>query len=163
METIIQILARELDRPEQHIENIITLLDEGNTVPFIARYRKELHGSMDDQLLRELADRLQYLRNLQDRRDEVKQAIEMCTIYRDILSSTMDGFSSVISNNANDTMKVLTSLTLVLSIPTLIASIWGMNVAVPFEQNAWGFWVLLGASLVASIISIIILSRRKML
>ncbi len=45
METIIQILARELDRPEQHIENIITLLDEGNTVPFIARYRKELHGA----------------------------------------------------------------------------------------------------------------------
>ena len=94
---------------------------------------------------------------------ENKQAIEMCTIYRDILSSTMDGFSSVISNNANDIMKVLTSLTLVLSIPTLIASIWGMNVAVPFEHNAWGFWVLLGASLVASIISIIILSRRKML
>ena len=94
---------------------------------------------------------------------ENKQAIEMCTIYRDILSSTMDGFSSVISNNANDTMKVLTSLTLVLSIPTLIASIWGMNVAVPFEHNAWGFWALLGVSLVASIISIIILSRRKML
>ena len=76
METIIQILARELERPEQHIENIITLLDEGNTVPFIARYRKELHGAMDDQAIRTLADRLQYLRNLQTRRDEVKQSIE---------------------------------------------------------------------------------------
>ena len=76
METIIQILARELDRPERHVENIIALLDEGNTVPFIARYRKELHGAMDDQLIRQLADRLQYLRNLQDRRDEVKQSIE---------------------------------------------------------------------------------------
>ena len=52
METIIQILSRELDRPAQHVENIITLLDEGNTVPFIARYRKELHGAMDDQLIR---------------------------------------------------------------------------------------------------------------
>ena len=76
METIIQILARELDKPQQHIENVVTLLDEGNTVPFIARYRKELHGAMDDQLIRQLADRLQYLRNLQDRRDEVKNSIE---------------------------------------------------------------------------------------
>ena len=76
METIIQILARELNRSEQHIENIITLLDEGNTVPFIARYRKEMHGAMDDQDIRTLADRLQYLRNLQTRRDEVKQSIE---------------------------------------------------------------------------------------
>ena len=76
MEEIIQILARELDRPAQHVQNIIALLDEGNTVPFIARYRKELHGSMDDQLIRQLADRLQYLRSLQDRRDEVKQSIE---------------------------------------------------------------------------------------
>ena len=58
MEEIIQILARELDRPAQHVQNIIALLDEGNTVPFIARYRKELHGSMDDQLIRQLADRL---------------------------------------------------------------------------------------------------------
>ena len=64
-ETIIQILARELERPEQHVRNIIALLDEGNTVPFIARYRKELHGGMDDQLIRQLAERLQYLRNLQ--------------------------------------------------------------------------------------------------
>ena len=76
METMIQILARELDRPEKHIENIINLLDEGNTVPFIARYRKEMHGAMDDQAIRTLADRLQYLRNLQTRRDEVKQSIE---------------------------------------------------------------------------------------
>ena len=76
METIIQILARELDRPAQHIENVIALLDEGNTVPFIARYRKEMHGAMDDQAVRQLADRLQYLRNLQARRDEVKQSIE---------------------------------------------------------------------------------------
>ncbi len=76
METIVEILARELDRPAKHVENIIKLLDEGNTVPFIARYRKELHGAMDDQTIRALADRLQYLRSLQDRRDEVKNAIE---------------------------------------------------------------------------------------
>ena len=76
MESIIEILARELDCWGQYVENIIKLLDEGNTVPFIARYRKELHGGMDDQRIRTLADRLAYLRNLQARREEVKGAIE---------------------------------------------------------------------------------------
>ena len=76
METIIQIIARELDKSEQHIENVVTLLDEGNTIPFIARYRKELHGSMDDTALRALEERLQYLRNLEKRREEVKSSIE---------------------------------------------------------------------------------------
>ncbi|MDD6161010.1 MAG: Tex family protein, partial [Oscillospiraceae bacterium] len=90
MESIIQILSRELDRPEKHVENIITLLDEGNTVPFIARYRKELHGAMDDQAIRTLADRLQYLRNLQARRDEVKQAIENQGKLTDELSAAID-------------------------------------------------------------------------
>lgn len=94
---------------------------------------------------------------------ENKQAIEMCAIQRDILGSTMNAFSSVISNNLNDSMKILTSLTLVLSIPTLIASIWGMNVAVPFASAPWGFWALLGLSALLSTVSIIILSRHKML
>ena len=76
METILQILARELGKSEEHIQNVITLIDEGNTIPFIARYRKELHGAMDDTALRTLADRLQYLRNLDQRRQEVCSAIE---------------------------------------------------------------------------------------
>ncbi len=76
METIVQILARELDKQEVHVQNVVNLLDEGSTVPFIARYRKEAHGTMDDQTIRNLADRLQYLRNLQTRRDEVKNSIE---------------------------------------------------------------------------------------
>ena len=76
MEQIISILSKELNKPEQYIRNVIQLLDEGNTIPFIARYRKELHGSMDDTALRTLEDRLQYLRNLDQRRQEVKNAIE---------------------------------------------------------------------------------------
>ena len=75
METIVQILARELSREVKHIENVIALLDEGNTVPFIARYRKELHGSMDDTALRTLEERLAYLRNLAERRETVKASI----------------------------------------------------------------------------------------
>lgn len=76
MQTIIELLAAELEKKEEHVQNVVTLLDEGNTVPFIARYRKELHGSMDDQTIRTLADRLQYLRNLEQRKKEVKASIE---------------------------------------------------------------------------------------
>ena len=75
MESINQILARELNRDQSHIDNVIQLLDEGNTIPFIARYRKELHGAMDDTALRTLAERLEYLRSLQERRETVKKSI----------------------------------------------------------------------------------------
>ena len=76
MRTIPQILAEELGQKLEYIENVIALMDEGNTIPFIARYRKEMHGAMDDTVLRTLETRLQYLRNLQQRREEVKSAIE---------------------------------------------------------------------------------------
>ena len=72
---ILKTLAAELGRSEEHVINVVNLIDEGATIPFIARYRKELHGSMDDQLLRELSDRLQYLRNLEKRREEVITSI----------------------------------------------------------------------------------------
>ena len=76
MQTIAEILAQELGQKLEYVENVVHLIDEGNTIPFIARYRKEMHGAMDDTTLRALETRLTYLRNLQDRRDEVKKAIE---------------------------------------------------------------------------------------
>ena len=76
MPAIAELLARELDKPLRHVENVIALLDEGNTIPFIARYRKELHDAMDDTTLRKLEDRLRYLRNLAKRREEVLAAID---------------------------------------------------------------------------------------
>ena len=76
MPAIAELLARELDKPLRHVENVIALLDEDNTIPFIARYRKELHGAMDDTALRKLEDRLRYLRNLAKRREEVLAAID---------------------------------------------------------------------------------------
>ncbi len=75
MESIDQILAREFHKNETHVRNVVELIDAGNTIPFIARYRKEMHGAMDDTVLRDLADRLSYLRNLAERREEVKKAI----------------------------------------------------------------------------------------
>ena len=76
MATIAELLSQELGQKVEYIENVIALIDEGNTIPFIARYRKEMHGAMDDTLLRTLETRLQYLRNLQARREEVKSSIE---------------------------------------------------------------------------------------
>ena len=70
------LLAAEFGQKQNHVENVINLLDEGNTVPFIARYRKEMHGTMDDQLIRSIADRLTYLRNLDKRKEEVLHSIE---------------------------------------------------------------------------------------
>ncbi|MBR2934089.1 MAG: RNA-binding transcriptional accessory protein [Oscillospiraceae bacterium] len=90
MELLIQALAKELGRPEVHIKNVIDLIDEGATIPFIARYRKELHGSMDDQLLRTLADRLQYLRNLAQRKEEVKNSIAGQDKLTDELAAAID-------------------------------------------------------------------------
>ena len=76
MRSIPEILAEELGQKLEYVENVVTLIDEGNTIPFIARYRKEMHGAMDDTALRNLETRLTYLRNLQARREEVKKSIE---------------------------------------------------------------------------------------
>ncbi len=91
METINQILARELGREQTHIDNVIKLLDEGNTIPFIARYRKELHGAMDDTALRMLAERLEYLRSLAERRETVKNSIAEQGKMTEELAAAIDG------------------------------------------------------------------------
>ena len=73
---ILQRVTEEFKLNPTHAKNVVELLDEGNTIPFIARYRKEMTGHIDDQLLREFADRLTYLRNLEKRKEDVKAAIE---------------------------------------------------------------------------------------
>lgn len=73
---IVEQLSAEFKLKKEYSQNIINLLDEGCTIPFIARYRKEMHGSCDDQVLREFADRLTYLRNLQKRKEEVENSIK---------------------------------------------------------------------------------------
>ena len=95
MQSIAQILASELGQPVQYVENVIALLDEGSTIPFIARYRKEQHGSMDDTTLRKLEDRLQYLRNLDKRRQEVKSAIDGQGKLTDALAAAIDSAATL--------------------------------------------------------------------
>ena len=94
---------------------------------------------------------------------ENKQAIEMCTIYRDILSGTMDAFASVISNNLNIVMKILTLITIIMTIPTIVASLWGMNVpGLPFHNNPFGFWIVLGIAVALSGVTAYIMRKKKM-
>ncbi len=80
---------------------------------------------------------------LEDAIIENRQAIEMAQIYRDILNGTMDAYASIISNNLNGVMKFLTSITIVLAIPTMISSFWGMNVNLPFQNSPMGFAIMI--------------------
>lgn len=100
---------------------------------------------------------------LEDAIIENRQAIEMSKTYSDILTSTMDAYSSIISNNLNGVMKFLTSLTILISVPTLIASIWGMNVELPFEASEHGFAILVGISVAVAMIAFIWLKKKDMI
>ena len=95
MQSITEILARELGQKPEYVENVVRLMDEGNTIPFIARYRKEQHGSMDDTTLRNLETRLHYLRGLQERREEVKRSIENQGKLTEELSSAIDNAATL--------------------------------------------------------------------
>ncbi len=83
---------------------------------------------------------------------DTSQALEMANIYTNILSSTLDAFASIISNNLNNVMKRLTSITIILSLPALVASIYGMNVDIPYSHTAHAFYIPVILSLAASII-----------
>ena len=100
---------------------------------------------------------------LEDSIIENKQAIEMARIYREILTGTMDAYASIISNNLNGVMKYLTSITIILAIPTMIASYWGMNVGVPMQNNPFGFVMIVLFSLLIGIIASIWLKKKGML
>ena len=100
---------------------------------------------------------------LEDAIIENRQAIEMSQIYSNILGTTMEACSSIISNNLNGVMKILTSITIIIAIPTLIASFWGMNVPVPFEGNRFGFLAMIIISLLLGIVATIWLKKKNML
>lgn len=100
---------------------------------------------------------------LEDAIIENKQAIEMANIYRDILTGTMDAYASIISNNLNGVMKYLTSITIILAIPTMIASYWGMNVGLPLQNSPIGFVLIIVISILIGIITTLWLKKKGML
>lgn len=100
---------------------------------------------------------------LEDSIIENKQAIEMAKIYSDILNGTMDAYASIISNNLNGVMKYLTSITIILAIPTMVASYWGMNVPVPLQNNPFGFIAIILFSIIVAIVATLWLNKKHML
>ena len=100
---------------------------------------------------------------LEDSIIENRQAIEMAQIYNNILNGTMDAYASIISNNLNGVMKFLTSITIVLAIPTMISSFWGMNVKLPFEHSNLGFIIMVAIAVVLTLVVTWWLKRKDML
>lgn len=90
-----QVLSQQFNIKEEYASNIISLLDDGNTIPFIARYRKEMHGSMNDQLIREFSEKLEYFRNLDKRREEIRALIDSQEKLTDEISATLDKASTL--------------------------------------------------------------------
>jgi magnesium transporter len=117
-----------------------------------------------------LINRIRNLKNLKEEIDpelmedveiEIKQAQEMTNVYSDILSGMMDAYASVISNNLNIIMKQLTSISIILMIPTLVASLYGMNVPNVFQNSSIGFWLIMVISFLISLTVVILFKRKK--
>lgn len=174
---------KQIDKASQRIQNelhkstrnkeLIQMLDLENSLLY---FSTSLAGNdaVITKILNSKGRLGEIIRIYEDDRDlledvsiETKQAIEMTSIYRNIISTTSETFASVISNNLNAVMKVLTSVTLIISIPTLIASIWGMNTWVPFQTGSVlekaGFFIVVGISLALTIVATIILRKKKLL
>ncbi|HOM80093.1 MAG TPA: magnesium transporter CorA family protein [Candidatus Cloacimonas acidaminovorans] len=121
-----------------------------------------------NEIILERLQRTRWLLNDPDAEDmiedviiENKQAIEMANIYSSILSGMMDAFASIISNNLNVVMKFLTSITIIISVPTLIVSIYGMNVPLPFQDSNMAFAVIMGIAVLISLILVLIFIHKK--
>jgi len=143
-------------------EQLLKLLDiEKSLVFFITSLRS--NEFMMERLKRSDISKTNDIDNelLDDIIVDNKQALEMASIYSNILSGMMDAFASVISNNLNIVMKLLTSITIILMLPTLVASIYGMNVKLPFQDSPHAFLITIGISGSLSIIGVLIFMKRK--
>lgn len=152
-------------RLKKYLENeeLMLLLELEKSLVYFTTSLKSNEAVLDKmmrmQLVKKYPDDLDLL---DDVIIDTKQAIEMANIYSSILSGTRDAFSTVMSNNLNNVMKKLTSITVVLAIPTIISGLWGMNVAVPFSDNSQGFLLVLIISVIISVVITYLLSKNKM-
>ncbi|MBQ2700286.1 MAG: magnesium transporter CorA family protein [Clostridia bacterium] len=164
---------KQIDKASMHVQDLLEKSSRNQELLQMMKLEKSLvffsTSLKGNEMVMEKLLRLEVIQKYPEDADlledviiENKQAIEMCNIYRDIMSGTMDAFASIISNNLNITMKVLTSLTVVMSIPTIFASLWGMNVKVPFANSPAGFWIVLGISVAAALGAFFLLYKKKM-
>lgn len=161
-------LNRETNKVEKHLhralrnEELIQLMFYEKSLVFFTTSLRA------NALMLEKFHSQECLRMTPDERDlledlivENRQAIEMANIYSNILSDMMDAFASVISNNLNVVMKLLTTVTLVLMIPNLVASFYGMNVELPFQHTPQAFLMVIGISLFTAAICIVVFWRKE--
>ena len=168
--TYLKYINRETDKAEHRLQKtmknkeLIKLLELENSLVYFTTSLKSNEIVME-KLLRTKCIKM-YEEDeeiLEDAIVENRQAIEMGTIYRDILNGTMDAYASVISNNLNMVMKFLASVTIVLSIPTIVSGMWGMNVkGLPFADNPFGFWIVLGITGLIAFTSWFLLKKKDM-
>jgi len=143
-------------------EQLIKLLNVEKSLVFFTTSLKSNELMMERLLKTEL---LKLTIDDKDKLEDViidnKQAIEMANIYSNILSGMMDAFASVISNNLNVVMKILTLITVILMIPTLTASIYGMNIELPFQHLPHAFFIVTGISIILSLISVLVFIKNR--
>ncbi|HPM04553.1 MAG TPA: magnesium transporter CorA family protein [Candidatus Cloacimonas sp.] len=163
---------KEINRRTTQIENELHQSMRNKELIRLLRMEKSLvffnTSLKSNEIILERLQRSRWLHNdpeAEDMIDDViienKQAIEMANIYSSILSGMMDAFASIISNNLNVVMKFLTSITIILALPTLIASIYGMNVHLPFQENSYAFAIVMGISVMLSIGLVLVFIRKK--
>ena len=161
-------IQSEMEKTMRNSE-IIQLLDLQNSLVYFStslNSNERVHEKLFK--VEGVATREEYLDLYEDVIIEGKQAIETCNIYKNILSVTMDAYGSVISNNANDTMKKLTIITILLAVPTMIAGFWGMNMPVPgqdgyaFYQTGWFWLVVFSAIALTAVIGIFFIRSNQL-
>lgn len=163
---------KEINRRTTQIENELHQSMRNKELIRLLRMEKSLvffnTSLKSNEIILERLQRSRWLHNdpeAEDMIDDViienKQAIEMANIYSSILSGMMDAFASIISNNLNVVMKFLTSITIILALPTLIASIYGMNVHLPFQEKSYAFAIVMGVSVMLSILLVLVFIRKK--
>ncbi|MHB8964002.1 MAG: magnesium transporter CorA family protein [Saccharofermentanales bacterium] len=160
-------IDRDTERLESSMKRRVTnkeifqLMDNQRSLTGISTSLKRL-----EHLLERMKEHEDYFESdelLKDTEIAVKQASEMAVIFDADLDSLMDAFGSVLSNNVNQIMKILTALTLIIAIPTMIAGIFGMNVRLPLAERTEAFWLIIGVSAIASAITGVIFYFKKML
>ncbi len=163
---------KEINRRTSRIENELHQSMRNKELIRLLRLEKSLvyfnTSLKTNEIILERMQRSRWLQNDPDAEDliddviiENKQAIEMANIYSSILSGMMDAFASIISNNLNVVMKFLTSITIMLALPTLIASIYGMNVELPLMHKPYAFAIIMGGAAFLTVLLIIVFIRKK--
>ena len=172
----IRIIIRRTDELEKHLRQsmqnseLFNLLDLQKSLTYFSTSLRSNYIVMEKLLRLRSATQSRHLIKLYEEDEdlledviiEYKQAVEMVEMYSHILNSMMEVFASIISNNLNLVMKFLATMTIVLAIPTLVSSMWGMNVPVPFANNPWGFVIVLTFALGVSGAAAYLLWKRRM-